>query len=207
MTLLQALLAFSAAAALLTITPGLDTAMVLRVAAVEGPTRARLTSLGVNLGCLIWGGAAALGLAGLLAASETAFAFVKWAGAGYLFWLGANLVLRPRSAMAGAATAPVGSGVDAFRRGFLTNILNPKVGLFYVTLLPQFMPEGVHVAWFSLALTVIHVALGLVWFECVILATLPIRRLLSRPSVVRALDRATGGLFLAFGVKLALSRQ
>ena len=97
MTLATALALFMVAAGLLTITPGLDTAMVLRTAALESARRAGLAALGVVCGCLAWGAAVALGLGVLLAASETAYTALKWAGAAYLAWLGINLILRPRS--------------------------------------------------------------------------------------------------------------
>jgi len=97
-TVAQALLAFSLAAGLLTITPGLDTAIVLRTAAVEGPRRAALAALGVILGCLAWGAMVALGLGALLNASSLEFNIIRWAGAAYLVWLGIGLILKPRAA-------------------------------------------------------------------------------------------------------------
>jgi threonine/homoserine/homoserine lactone efflux protein len=207
MTITQALLAFIAAATVLTVTPGLDTAMVLRSAASGGPRPATFAAMGICLGCLIWGAAASVGLGTLLAASELAYTALKWAGAAYLVWLGLKLVLRPRGRfeVGGGATA----GRDAWaalRQGFLTNILNPKVGVFYVTFLPQFIPHGVEVIPFSLLLAGIHVALSLVWFAALIAVTAPLGRLLRLPRGVRAMDRLTGGVFLAFGARLALSR-
>ncbi|PHY13543.1 lysine transporter LysE, partial [Caulobacter sp. B11] len=87
MTTLQALLAFGLAAGLLTITPGLDTALVLRTAATEGPRRALAAAVGIGLGCLVWGVAAAGGAGALLTASTTAYTALKWAGAAYLVWV------------------------------------------------------------------------------------------------------------------------
>jgi threonine/homoserine/homoserine lactone efflux protein len=206
MTITQALLAFIAAATVLTITPGLDTAIVLRSAAAGGPRPAVFAGIGICLGCLIWGAAASVGLGALLAASELAFTALKWAGAAYLCYLGLKLILRPRERfdLDGAA-----AGLDAWsslRQGFLTNILNPKVGVFYITFLPQFIPRGVDVVPFSLLLAGIHVALSLVWFAALIAVTAPLGRLLRRPRAVKAMDRLTGGVFLAFGARLALSR-
>ena len=94
----------------------------------------------------------------------------------------------------------------SLRQGFLTNILNPKVGVFYITFLPQFIPRGVDVVPFSLLLAGIHVALSLVWFAALIAVTAPLGRLLRRPRAVKAMDRLTGGVFLAFGARLALTR-
>jgi threonine/homoserine/homoserine lactone efflux protein len=209
MTVAQALIAFTAAAGLLTITPGLDTALVLRTAAVEGPRRAALAGLGIVLGCLAWGGAVALGLGALLTASRLAFDVLKWAGAAYLVWLGLKLILRPRQSfeLAAAAPKPAGGGAAWLRRGLLTNLLNPKVGVFYVSFLPQFLPAGVPAAPFIFLLAAIHAVLGLAWFAGLIGATRPIAGALQKATVVRWLDRLTGGVFLGFGVRLALERR
>lgn len=208
MTVVQALSAYVVAAGLLTLTPGLDTALILRTAAVEGPKRAAFAALGINIGCLIWGAAVALGLGALLAASTLAFNILKWVGAAYLIWLGLNLLLKPRDRFEVSDGAKVGAGDLAWmRRGFLTNLLNPKVGVFYVSFLPQFLPTGVQAAPFIFLLAVIHVILGSCWSATLILATRPIAGVLQRAAVVRWLDRVTGGLFLAFGVRLALERR
>ena len=207
--MIEAILAFFVAAAVLTVTPGLDTALVLRTAAAGGPRPAIFAVVGIALGCLAWGGIVAIGLGALLAASALAFTIVKFLGAAYLLWLGAKLLLKPRenfSAEAGAEPARSGSW-NAFGRGFLTNMLNPKVGLFYVTFLPQFVPSGVDVAAFSFLLAAIHAVQGVIWLGVLVAATIPMSRFLSRPNVVRTADRLTGGVFIAFGVKLALSRQ
>lgn len=209
MSVVQALLAFSLAAGLLTITPGLDTAIVLRTAAVEGPRRAALAALGVISGCLVWGAAVALGLGVLLAASSLAFTVIKWAGAAYLVWLGVGLILKPRERfeLAAAPGPPSGGDLAWMRRGFLTNLLNPKVGVFYVSFLPQFLPQGVAAGPFIFGLAVLHGVMGLIWFAVLIAATRPIAGVLRRAAVVRWLDRVTGGVFLAFGVRLALDRR
>lgn len=203
---LPLLLAFVAAATLLAVTPGLDTAIVLRTATVEGRRPALLAALGIGLGCLVWGVAVSLGLGALLQASELAYMVVKVVGATYLVWLGVRLILRPRTAIDhGAAGAGVRGGRDAFWRGLLANLLNPKVGVFYVTFLPQFVPVGADVASYSLFLASLHVLLTIVWFSTLIAATVPLGRFLRQPVVVRGLDRLTGGVFIAFGLKLAAS--
>ena len=211
MTIAQALVAFCIAAGLLTIAPGLDTAIVLRTAAAEGPRRAALAAVGVVMGCLTWGAAVALGLGALLAASELAFTVLKWVGALYLFWLGLHLLLKPRSRFdlqladpGGAVPPDSGSWLG---RGYFTNLLNPKVGVFYVSFLPQFLPAHVSAGPFIFVLAVLHALMGIAWFALLILATRPVARALKRPSVIRRLDRLTGVVFLGFGVKLALIRQ
>ncbi len=202
----QSLVAFTLAAALLTITPGLDTALVLRTAGSEGPRPALLAGLGICLGCLLWGAVVALGLGMLLAASELAFTLLRWAGGAYLAYLGIRLIAGSRDRL--ALDDDKGEAGQAwFWRGLLTNILNPKVGIFYVSFLPQFVPAGASVPATILLLAAIHSALGLLWFAALILATQPIAAALRRPPVVRTLDRLTGGLFLLFGARLLLSRD
>jgi threonine/homoserine/homoserine lactone efflux protein len=201
------LAAFTAAATLLTVTPGLDTALVLRTAAVEGRRRAVAAALGIGLGCLAWGGVVALGLGALLAASELAYRLLKWAGAAYLLWLGLQLILSRRLELGSAEAVTGGGAVTWLKRGLLTNALNPKVGIFYVSFLPQFIPAGANVPGMTLLLATIHVLLGSCWFALLIAATAPLGRAFRRPSLIRALDRATGSVFILFGARLAASRD
>ena len=208
MSPLEAIAGFAVAAGLLTILPGLDTALVLRTAAVEGPRRAALAGLGITLGCLVWGTAVAVGLGALLAASHLAFTLLKWAGAAYLLWLGIGMLARPRQSfeLDGEAAGPAGGELAWLRRGLLTNLLNPKIGVFYVSFLPQFMAQGVPAGPFLVLLAAIHGLIGLAWFAMLITATRPLARALKRPAVVAWLDRLTGGVFVAFAARLALSR-
>jgi RhtB (resistance to homoserine/threonine) family protein len=208
-TLIPALAAFVAAAVLLSITPGLDTAMVLRTAAAEGGRKALMATLGIAMGCLVWGVATALGLSVLLAASKTAYTVLKWAGAAYLVWLGVNLILKPRDRFETAVQTPGEARKERnwLLRGFLTNILNPKVGVFYVSFLPQFVPAGFNPPPFILLLAVIHAVVGSAWLCLLILAMRPLKAWLARPGVVRWLDRVTGLVFVGFGLRLALERR
>lgn len=204
--LASSLIAFTLAAALLTVTPGLDTALVLRTAAAEGARRAFAAALGICLGCLAWGALVAVGLGILLEASELAYLALKWVGAAYLLYLGVRLLLLPRDENGAAATAAA-ARANWLLRGLLTNLLNPKVGAFYVSFLPQFVPAGANVPATTLLLAAIHAGLGLAWFLLLIGATRPLARALRNPRLVRALDRATGGVLIFFGLKLAFSRQ
>jgi threonine/homoserine/homoserine lactone efflux protein len=204
MTLAQSLIAFVPAAGLLTLAPGVDTALVLRTAAAEGSRRAILAACGIGLGCLIWGAAVALGLGALVSASRAAFTVLKWIGAGYLAYLGLRLLLSPRASL---TVGPDDTSMqDPFRRGLLTNLLNPKVGAFYVSFLPGFVPIGAPMAPFIFLLACIHVALSAVWFWVLIASTAPLGRWLARSSVMKTLDRVTGCVFIAFGARLALSK-
>ena len=209
MTPTAALIAFTATAALLTITPGLDTALVQRTAAAEGPRRAMLAAIGIALGCLGWGLLVGAGLGALLAASQLAYDVLRWTGAIYLFALGVKLIRSPRQAfeLAAGAEIPAPRRPNWLMRGFLTNMLNPKVGVFYVSFLPQFIPAGASVLGWSVLLASIHNLLGLVWFGALVATTRPLLGALRRQGVMAWLDRLTGGLFLAFGAKLALDAR
>jgi threonine/homoserine/homoserine lactone efflux protein len=202
----QSLIAFTLAAALLTVTPGLDTALVLRTAAAEGARRAFAAALGICLGCLAWGTLVAVGLGMLLRASELAYLALKWIGAAYLLYLGVRLILARRGE-AEAGDAVPAPRANWFLRGLLTNLLNPKVGAFYVSFLPQFIPAGASVAATILLLAAIHSALGLLWFALLIGATRPLARRLSDPKLLRGLDRATGAVLIFFGLRLAFGRE
>jgi threonine/homoserine/homoserine lactone efflux protein len=198
------LLAFAAAAGLLTMTPGVDTAIVLRSAASLGQRAGAAASVGVCAGLLIWGALAAFGLGALLAASTTSYLALKWVGAAYLVYLGVKLIAKPRSA---PPDAPISGAGDPSRsalwRGFLTNMLNPKVGVFYATFLPQFIPNGANVVAFSALLTGVHVVLTALWFALLVALAGSLGRWLRRPATMRSLDRLTGCVFIGFGVKLA----
>ena len=210
MGVIQSLLLFSLAAGLLTITPGLDTTLVLRTSASEGPRSATFAALGIGLGCLAWGAAAASGLTALLTAAPMAFEVLKWIGTVYLVWMGMKMIFSRSQGLdpigpAEAALTP--NSVGWLRRGLLTNLLNPKIGVFYVTFLPQFVPTGVSPGPWMLLLAGLHVVFGLIWFAVLIAATLPLSRVLRRPAVVRWIDRIAGGVLIGFGARLALSRR
>lgn len=209
MTVETSLLTFLLAASLLTMTPGVDTALVLRTAALQGPRRAVQVALGIGAGCLLWGAAVALGLGALLAASELAFNLLKWIGAAYLAWLGLQMLLKPRRQFSdeSATSTQARRPLDGFLRGLLGNLLNPKVGVFYVSFLPQFVPTGDAVASYSFILALIHVLLGLVWGAVLILATRPLSAFLRRGPVIRWLDRASGSVLLVFAAGLALAKR
>ncbi|MDR0281415.1 MAG: LysE family translocator [Paucimonas sp.] len=203
---LPLLLAFIAAASVLAVTPGVDTAMVLRAAAVDGRRTALLAAIGIALGCLAWGAAVSMGLGVILQRSEVAYTVLKSAGAAYLLWVGIKLLTKPRQSFQSKEdSGGKASGRSAFARGLLTNLLNPKVGIFYVTFLPQFIPAGVALSTYSFFLACIHVLLTVVWFGLLIAATMPLKNLLSQPSTVKVLDRITGGIFIAFGLKIVAS--
>lgn len=184
---------------------------MLRTAAVEGSRRAMLAGAGICCGLFGWALAASIGLGALLAVSHVAYDVLRIAGACYLIYLGARIFSRKSSGL--LETPGEGQARDSsegaarwFARGFFTNILNPKVGMFYVTFLPQFIPAGVGVTSFSLLLTSIHVAENTMWFILLISATSIFSQWLRRPRVAKGIDRVTGTVFVGFGVALALER-
>ena len=205
MTVTDALLTFTFAATLLTLTPGLDTALILRTSTVEGTRKAIQAQLGINAGCLAWAAAVAFGLGALIAVSELAYDMLKWCGAAYLAWLGIQMLLRPRTQM-GTAESHKGSQ-NWFIRGFFGNLLNPKVGIFYVSFLPQFIPTGHSPVLWTFGLVLIHVVLGTLWSSLLIGCTRKLSAILQREKVVKWLDRTTGAVFLLFAAKLAFSHR
>lgn len=205
----QSLAAFTIAATLVTVMPGLDTALVLRTTATEGGRRAMLAALGIGTGCFAWGAIVACGLGALLVASQFAYDVLKWAGAAYLFCLGLKVISSPcqRFDIGAGIVKPGSTSATWFCRGFLTNILNPKVGVFYVSFLPQFIPAGTDVPALTIMMAAIHVSLGLIWFAALITATRPIVEMLRKPAVITWLNRITGSLFIAFGVRVAFESR
>ncbi|WP_061718579.1 LysE family translocator [Pantoea trifolii] len=203
------ILSFLFAITILTLTPGFDTALVLRSAAAQGWKRASATAFGVTLGCLVWGVAVGLGLGALLLASEMAYNLLKWLGAAYLLYLGVKLLINPRTqAEAGQhAQNKEQSYVACFTRGLFGNLLNPKVGVFYVTFLPQFIPAGASVPLWCTLMALTHMVIGLVWNAVLIGSSQYFATHLRRPAVLKVMDRLTGCVFIGFAAKLALSRR
>ena len=202
------LYAFIGVAALLTILPGADMALVTRNVLAVGRRRAMLTIAGICAGCVIHATASALGLSAILATSATAFNVVKTLGAGYLIWIGIQSI---REAGQPATVASDDSARRArlgpFLQGFLTNILNPKVAVFYLTFLPQFISPGEPVLRRSLLLASIHIAMGFVWLTAYAWFIDRLGAVLTRPRVKAWLERVTGGLLIALGARLAWERR
>jgi len=203
--LTQTYAAFLLTATLLTMVPGLDTAMVLRSATTDGTRAGMATAFGIAVGCLCWGATAAFGLTALLDVWPLAFEGLRWTGAAYLGWLGAQFLLHPRIALATDEDAGRSATISgAIQRGFTTNILNPKVGAFYLTLLPQFVPAGDANQARALALAAMHAVIVMIWFSVLAIVTGGIRPWLRRPGVISALDRVTGGILLLLGIQLVV---
>jgi threonine/homoserine/homoserine lactone efflux protein len=206
----HALVAFGLFAAVVTITPGLDTMLVVRTAAASGRRAAFAAAAGIGLGCLCWALASALGITALLTASRLAYDILRWVGAAYLCLLGVRTLWRSRRPstvdMEAPPVARSGAG-RAFRTGLATNLLNPKVGVFYLSVLPQFLPRGVSPLLASTAMGVLHDVEGMLWFAGVVFLVGRAGRLLARPAFRRRLDQLTGLVFIGFGIRLAVERR
>jgi threonine/homoserine/homoserine lactone efflux protein len=198
------LLPFVGAAILIALTPGADTALVVRNALVAGAPAARRTALGSTTGLIVWGAASACGVAAVLAASAEVFTAVKLAGAAYLIWLGLQAILR---AGAYAPDEQRARGGSPYRQGLLCNLLNPKAGVFFTALLPQFVSPQDPALLVSLLMTSIAAVASLAWLSVYAALVPRAGDVLRRPPVRRALDRLTGVVLIGLGVRLALTRR
>ncbi len=210
MTLTAAVLTFAVVAGALTVTPGLDTALVLRAALTHSRRQALATAAGIVAGLFVWGAAAAAGVSALLTASELAFDVLRYAGAAYLVGYGVRLLIAAvRRRAPGVEPAGEGPGTAwrAARAGLVTNLLNPKVGVFYVALLPQFVPAGSDPLLVGLLLAAVHGALSMAWFLLLTQLAQLLGRWLRRPGTVRAVDGVTGAALVGFGVRLAVTAR
>ncbi|MEH0446785.1 LysE family translocator [Streptomyces sp. B21-102] len=222
----DALGAFALIVGLLTLTPGLDTTLILHTAALGHRRRAWGVVLGIQSGTLVWGVLTSLGVTALLTASHLAYEALRWAGAAYLVWMGGRLLWATRhhssrkspKAEPTAPTEPTAGARDedktrigaddtplgGWRQGFVTNVLNPKVGAFYVAVLPQFIPAGSSRLTSGVLLAGVHILLAVTWSCALIAFAHVLRDRLQRPSARRYLDRITGTVIATFGIRLAL---
>jgi threonine/homoserine/homoserine lactone efflux protein len=197
------LLAFVPVAALLTITPGAGTAMVVRSAVRGGRRRALVTTIGNSIGVLAWACFAAVGIAALVAASAEAFTAIKLVGAVVLLILGLQSLRGHRAAEPVAAPA----GGAPLRDGLLTSLANPKLAVFFAALFPQFVPDGASVLVSALLMAALIVAFDLVWYSALAYLVARARRaFVEGPWLARA-ERLTGAVLVGLGVRLALERR
>lgn len=195
-------------------TPGVDMAFTL-LSTLRGGVRGGLAAAaGVSAGCIVHALAATFGLAALMVASSAAFNVVKWAGAAYLLWLAVGMLrtgLRAAPAEAAAAAgidpAPPQPGA-VFRQGFLTNVLNPKVALFFLALLPQFIDgDAANKTGAFLFLGLWSIVQGAMFLALFVGLAAPLRRLAPRPGVTRGLHLAGAGLFATLAARLAFAQR
>jgi RhtB (resistance to homoserine/threonine) family protein len=197
---------------LVILAPGPDTVLVTKNAVLHGRTAALGTSLGVNTGLLIWTVAAACGVAAVVRESAVAFTVLKLVGAVYLVWLGVQALraARRHSAQHPISTRDFSTRVGArrgFRQGLVSNLANPKIAVFFTSLLPQFVSPRDPVFLPFLLLGGLFVLMTLVWLCSYALLAAKISNVLTRPAVKAALDGLTGVVLVGLGIRLALERR
>jgi threonine/homoserine/homoserine lactone efflux protein len=196
-------------AVLLVLIPGPDFAVVTKNALAGGRRRGSWASAGVATSNFVQGTAAACGLSAVIMRAQPVFEAIKWAGAAYLVFLGAQAIrsaIRGRYELSdGGQSAAAGRPFVGWRQGFLSNITNPKVLVFYLAVLPQFLVPGASPGWL-LALAWSHAALSLAWLLTLTAALHRLRGLLLRRGLRRGLDATTGAVLLGFSARLAVDR-
>lgn len=207
------LLLFVGVAAIIIVVPGPDTAVVTKNVLLHGRRTALATSLGVACGIAVWTVAAAVGVASLLRASEVAFTALKVVGALYLAWLGLQALRASRhvSELPGDRSGSVAGRHEltlrgGFRQGLLSDLANPKIGVFFTGLLPQFVDPGQRVLVPFLGLGAVFVAMTVAWLSFYCLVTARAAGALQRPRIRAWMDRVTGVVLIAIGVRLATER-
>lgn len=205
-------LAFLGIAILVIVTPGPDTALTVRNTLLGGRAGGVFTALGVSTGQLIWALATSAGLVALLVASEPAFTAVKYAGAAYLAYLGAQALYR---ALTGRATAAAVGGsaarrlapLAAFRQGVISDLGNPKMAVFFASVLPQFAPRGAAMFASLILLGLLFCALTFAWLAIYAAVVATAGDFLRRPRIRRALEGVTGAVLIALGLRLATEHR
>ena len=207
---------FMLAVFLLNVTPGPDTAYIVGRSVSQGRAAGLLSALGVSAGCCVHVLAVAFGLTALLAASTVAFTVIKVVGAAYLIYLGGRMLLTPPErddAPVEEAETPAAKRPRPFKslfmQGFLTNVLNPKVVLFFLSFFPQFVdPHASHKALAFLALGAVFIVMSTIWNSLVAwVAASVTRRVAGKPGIKRWLDRVVGTAFIGLGARLAFATR
>jgi len=202
--MLDGLVAFAVVSAIVIVTPGQDTALTIRNSLLGGRGTGLATALGVASGQAVWTLATSLGLAALVVASEPVFVALKLIGAAYLVYLGAQSLL---AAVRRRQRAHTGSGSAwprvAFRQGALSNLGNPKMAVFFSSLLPQFGSSFAEL----LALGVLFCCLTLTWLSAYAVVVARAGDVLRRPEIRRVIDAVTGAVLVALGLRLASDRR
>jgi len=208
----QSVLAFSIAALILTLTPGNDTVLVMRNTMAGDRSSGLSTMLGICCGTIVHGMFASLGISVILMKSATLFQFVKFVGAGYLIFLGTQslwtawTIKKENKADVSFTSEKIKiTASKSFLQGLLTNVLNPKVALFYLSFIPQFMHTG-DPLFKPLFLAGIHIVMGIAQLSTVILMITKLRKYLISPNVKSAMEAACGVMLTGFGIKLALQK-
>ncbi|MFI0408977.1 LysE family translocator [Actinomadura sp. 3N508] len=208
--MLESLIAFAGAAVLIAMAPGPSTVVIMRESMRSGRRGGLAAVLGNETGVLVWGVAAAVGLSALLAASRLAYDGLRVAGAVVLVWFGARALWQARRGGSGGSVEVEAEGAGGgfswsrcYRLGLVTNFANPKAGVFAVSFLPQFVPEGSPVPVVLVGFSVLWALIDLAWYAVVVWLVGAARRVLERPVVRRRLDQVSGVVLVGLGVRLA----
>ena len=200
MTCQTTIFPFALASLVLIALPGPDQALIMRNALVGGRSAGVRTMVGGAAGLTLHAAAAALGVSALLSTSATAYATLKLVGIAYLAYLGVKMLLSSRRP---GEPEQATRGGRWFAQGFVSNALNPKVALFFLTFVPQFLPDSGSTLPLALLLSAVFAALYLVWFSGLIALVARASSALRRPRVKAWIERVSGGALIAFGVRLA----
>lgn len=207
-SMVSALLAAAAVLALLTLAPGPDMAIVTQASLTGGTSSGFRVAVGIISGLLVWGLLTVMGLSALLAASSEAYTAVKLAGAAYLIYLGARALWGSRSSrLPQSGATPQSQKAGTWKTGFTTNLLNPKIAVFYTSLLPQLVPAEWPTGPSLALLVVIHAVISIAWLSAYVLLLARARSTFEKPRVRQALERVTGTVLLGFGAKIALEAR
>jgi len=205
---LNDLLTFLLLSSFVVMSPGVDTALITKRTVSEGRTSGYRMAMGITAGSLVHTFAAAFGLSAILMQSALAFEIVKYVGAIYLIYLGvSSFMTRKKQETEENLKDQIKPGQSAFKQGLLSNVLNPKVAMFFLTFLPQFVTPGSSSIQQLLMMGVIYTFLSISWFFVYVFFINYLRSWLLSAKVQRAMDRATGLVLIGFGVKLAFSKQ
>lgn len=200
--------AFLGVSLLVIVTPGQDTALTIRNTLAGGRRSGIFTAVGVVSGQVTWAVAASAGLAAVLLASQPAFTALRLVGAAYLVFLGAQVLLgafrsRPEAPVTVSRSRAL---AGAYRQGLLSNLTNPKMAVFFPSLLPQFVPSGGASFWALLSLGLVFSALTLGWLAGYALVVAKAGDLLRRPRIRKSLEGVTGAVLVGLGLRLATER-
>ncbi|MGN7178252.1 LysE family translocator [Cytobacillus firmus] len=189
--------------------PGIDTALITKRTISDGRTEGYKMGLGITAGSLVHTFAAAFGLSAVLMQSAAAFKVIKYAGAVYLIYLGLSSFISLKKKKNSEIETEVKSDMkkSAFKQGLLSNVLNPKVAMFFLTFLPQFVKAGENAQQQLIIMGIIYTLMSISWFFLYVFFINYLREWLMSPKVQRVMDKATGVVLIGFGLKLAMDKQ
>ena len=209
---MENLVFFIIACVLLIVLPGPDTAIVTKNTIVNGQKGGFQTMVGSCAGLTVHTIAAVAGLSAIIVKSAVAFTVLKYVGAAYLCYLGIKTLMSLRAKKTEAEEMTDIPEIEAkgnsyFKQGLVTNITNPKVAVFFLTFLPQFLSKGSEPFWPFLTMGIIYIVLTFVWFALYVFLLNKIREFMKKPATQSVIESLTGAVLIGFGIKLALEKQ